>query len=744
MLIEGTPNYQDWVPRQNCELLLELAEKTLKEPRKQWFKTNIMEGTAAEGPMLHEIGVTKNDFQDPKKMAKLMADNTKDNAANLSVIIKMLNLRAIAQIPRGLEPDAEVYGTAPIFMKGFFVHSKGKPRYVTNYASKTNRVIGEEYGLLPEWLEDATNRKRWEGCKGRPSFNFFMEREDTTLGYTTRRDLASQALAFGVDGKFTCDDISGSYYQIRQRKERLPYQMKVLHAKPVGSFPAKTLSFLLMTREMGDASACAVGNADTGTKILLAEEHAKSNAPGVKYRYKWDELVKPSAYGLKDYLPIEYHREILKKNPLKKRNRNEFMHNSDEAFVQFRFGKRISAVTHFQDDIRAGVLGSTEDPAALCRHVHYFFDEIDVALSTEPQSPKKITIFCGTKFRGPFMGFAEEKWARYSLVVDRLLNNEESTGAEIMQAGGILANTGCLFPWAKPYFSVFSHHVGKIIRVAIESKNHEQLKRQWNKLLETSFPIDPRVKRAVKKGWFSVKGKEIHARRFALCAGDARYRVSIDACPLSPGMVSYQSLRSFGADWRNSTIMTRPAWKKPISSTGFEVAASALAMDVVPVLKRVHTDEWPTIIVVDQDNFGAITALHPSKPKFRGDYLAPNMLIQELCRKRKIVLVPKYCGTKVIPADVPSRFLAKNAHDQLVSRLAKAVLLPLCARLPERAVVRIFEFFREVRKAEVVFDFILILKVYFVIVFSAPPIEMIPDEVIRRIGNKIQKLEKRY
>ena len=191
--------------------------------------------------------------------------------------------------------------------------------------------------------------------------------------------------------------------------------------------------------------------------------------------------------------------------------------------------------------------------------------------------------------------------------------------------------------------------------------------------------------------------------------------------------------------------MNRPAWKKAISSTGFEVAASALSMEVLPVLKREHTDEWPTIIEVDQDNFGAITALHPSKPKFRGDYLAPNMLIQEWCQKRNIVLVPKYCGTKVIPADVPSRFLAKDAHDQLVSRLATAVLLPLCARLPKRAVVRIFEFFREVRKAEVEFDFNFDFgKVYLVIVFSAPPIEMIPDEVIRRVGNKIQKLEKRY
>ena len=64
-----------------------------------------------------------------------------------------------------------------------------------------------------------------------------------------------------------------------------------------------------------------------------------------------------------------------------------------------------------------------------------------------------------------------------------------------------------------------------------------------------------------------------------------------------------------------------------------------------------------------------------------------------------------YSGTKIlwdegIPADVPSRFLAKNAHDQLVSRLATAVLLPLCDRLPKRAVVRIFEFYRDVRKTE--------------------------------------------
>ena len=47
-LIERTPEYRNWEPRQNCKLLKELAERTLSDPRRSGFIKNIMEGTAEE------------------------------------------------------------------------------------------------------------------------------------------------------------------------------------------------------------------------------------------------------------------------------------------------------------------------------------------------------------------------------------------------------------------------------------------------------------------------------------------------------------------------------------------------------------------------------------------------------------------------------------------------------------------------------------------------------------------------
>ena len=118
-----------------------------------------------------------------------------------------------------------------------------------------------------------------------------------------------------------------------------------------------------------------------------------------------------------------------------------------------------------------------------------------------------------------------------------------------------------------------------------------------------------------------------------MTAGDAKSErvISVDAEPDGIGIVKHDSYLCWGVklDMNKSRLTgTRPIFGS-ISSTGFETSGTALAVEVVPELTKVHTGEFPVVYRCYQANQGAERLIDPLNPKFRGDAFAANMLIQE-------------------------------------------------------------------------------------------------------------------
>ena len=123
---------------------------------------------------------------------------------------------------------------------------------------------------LENWAKNPTHMEEWIRNDGMLAYNSLISKEDSTLSYTSINDVAAYMLALGPEAYHVAEDISGAYYQMRQHRHKLAYQNKVVPL-PNG----EVANVHLMGRQMGDCHACAVGNHDTGTKMRLAETHAK-------------------------------------------------------------------------------------------------------------------------------------------------------------------------------------------------------------------------------------------------------------------------------------------------------------------------------------------------------------------------------------------------------------------------------------------------------------------------------------
>ena len=647
---------------------------------KTWFIDNVTIGHKPEGMTLKELGLTQRDFGNPLEMAKEASKDPRLAFEHLRVTAKMLKLGAIATV-ESEGGKMRVHGQDAFFVPSFLVFQKNKPRLVTDY-SKMAKVKREGNRALKKWLESAENRTRFKHSQGRISYNLLIPKNETTMSYIGLKDVASIILALGKGARLGLKDVSGSYHQIRQHPDRLPYQGKILFIPGVGGEEDKFLPFLLMGTEMGGASACAVGNLDTAIKLRLAEQRAEEEGSEARYRMSWKELIRPSAYGLKDFISADFWLEDIKEKHSKKRNKFDFHHLGGQRRTEYRYKSKIRLTLSFQDDMLSGEMASSS-PGALARHLeHFYTGEIRGVLSTDNRDPEKVAIFCGILIEDQKFTFPKDKWERFHQGVTTVVEKEIVTGQEVMSANGMLANTGILFPELKFFNAIYARHIGKLIQKSILARNSEHLKREWRILLRKRYRVDKKVKKAIKQGWETVKGRSVHVRNFVVLPGDATTELSVDVSPGGIGIVlhkkKWEEIESSGYKLGKSPIIEREPWGE-VASTSFELAGVAVATKMVPELMEAtpKEDEFEKIVRVWQDNSGAECALDPTSPKFKNSYLAPHWIVQSHCKSRRIILVPQYMGTKMIPADAPSRmdddgnFRTDLAIRMVWARLAK-------------------------------------------------------------------------
>ena len=621
------PLWKEWTPRCNTELLLQLNEEAEYSPeRKDWFKNQLLHGTLPSGPTLGSLGVKQKDLGDPvDPLRKRIQKDPIEGFAYLKVLFKMLKLGAIARIPEG---DTEIAGVSILSMPNFTIEQKGKSRLVTNYSERIRISKMALQGPLKEWIRSPGNRAEWNTHYGKLSYNSLIRKVDSTLSYLGVKDLAAMMLALGEGAWYVDLDISGAFYQILQALEKLAYQVKII---PLRNGFARVV---LMGREMGDANAPCVGNLDTGTPLLLAEVHAKKTKSKASYRYSREEVVPPSTYGLNDDPSPHDLRYMMKKQRRKKQNELGIMHHGGERFVEYRCREEIKTHIHFQDDALLGKLKiDLEKAIYLARHAYDFFeDKARKKLSTSDMIPSNHKIFCGLHIEGTTLGFAREKWEKYDRIIKQVTESEWATAAQIMTMNGVLANAASLFPLLKIALALIAHHFAVEIRTAIGAEKNFRLKLAWRKLLKKKYVVSKILKNAVSKYWNMFFGKRVHARNFVLTPGDATETdiYSTDADPRGIGIVCHYTGVNWGAilDPEKSVLINRAPWGK-VSSCSFETDGVLAMTRVVPDMKRIHKHEFRRIFRSYNDNEGTEIVVDPTNPKFRGDYLAAQMLLQK-------------------------------------------------------------------------------------------------------------------
>ena len=650
-LSKKLPLLEDWKPVQNVELLIDLTRKSeLSEEWKKWFIKQITIGSLPEGVTLGDLGVRQADIGDPVAPVRERMKDPAEGLAYLSTLLKMGVLGALARVPLG---QRTIDGHEIVTIPNFIVYNKDKPRDVANYAKRVKISRRAFETQLEDWAKNPIHMDEWIRNDGMLSFNSLINKNDKTLSYLSISDVAAYALALGPNAYHSAEDLSGSYYQMMQHRLKLAYQNKVVPLPNGG-----VVNVHLMGRQMGDSHACAVGNHDTGTKMRLAETHAKLTNSKARYQYSRDEVRPPTDYGLKSKLrPYDLKRfndELLRKE----QNLLKDMHYKGRRVREYRFLKHVRCHVHYQDDM---LTGRTENMEAtwLGRHVRYFFGEkIYNVLSTEQHDPAKIAIFCGIMINGVHFGFAEIKWTNYTQVVYDVTSRPYSTAGEIMRMNGILANTAILFPKLKIALALVAHHFAEIIRIIAGARTNARLKQAWKRLLKQQFVMHDELKKVVRESWDKIKGRTVHARQFVVMSGDARDEnvLSTDVAPDGLGIVDHSTGESWAAilDRKKCKLINRWPYGK-ISSTGFENCGVLVMTHVVAKINRIHVAEYPVIYRVYQDNTGAEAVCNPNNPLFKKDYLASAILIRERCEKLNIVLVPDRLDTKTIPADAPSR-----------------------------------------------------------------------------------------
>jgi len=642
----------------------------LSKEERDWFIKNVTQGVKVEGPTLLDIGATPENFTNPIAHARGLAKDHRGSILYLQTILKMFKLAALATLGEPWSKNTRVFGQKPIFVKSFIVENKEKPRLVTNYAEGTNLRLSEDNLDLQDWLQNPEHQERWDWCKGRPSYNTLIDKVESTLSYVDLRDNMAFHLAF-CEALFGLEDLKGSYYQIRQHESRVAFQMKPIHARAVDGLEMDEEVLPLMTREMGDGAACAVGNTDTGIKLKLFKQWCRETDKTVRTEYDSKEYERPERFGLVSKISEEVREEIVSELSRKKRNRNGFMHYRGEIFLRYRLGKSMPALLHFQDDIKIASLEEC-DPGRTLRHAYSFFKKANIELSTEYMEPMKSVVFCGLMNFGQMMSFEPEKWEKYRIIVEDFLERLTHSGAQLMALTGTLCHIAYVFTDCKAYVSVLTSHLGSLISLSTRQKGNMTLQGLWKRILKASYEIDGRIKRAVKEGWDLVYMTKVHARDFLITRDDAKDDISIDACPYGVGLVNHRSQQSYGGKWNDTAILKNRLTGDTVPSTCFEITGVAVGQETMDVLQRDYSnEEWSHIIALGEDNSGAVVALHPCHPKFRKDYVAANMLIQRVCKNRNFKLIPYYLNTDLIPADAPSRLYKSNARKDLIRRIAE-------------------------------------------------------------------------
>ena len=662
--------WDKWETPLNVPLLLSLTEKAdISVENKIWFRTHVTTGIPPKGPTLAELGVTQENFGDPMGPIQEMMKTPKGGFAYLKVLYKMLKVGALARLPKNC---VEIQGNPLITIPMFTITQKGKPRLVANFA-KLVKIDPEAAGeVLADWLKKPGNRQKWNRNLGELAYNSLIDKEEKTLSYADLADLAALKCGLGPGAFYMSADVSAAYYQMVQHQSKLPYQRKAVQL-PWG----EVLPLLLMGHEMGDAGACGKGNLDTLTKLFLAEADAKSSCPQAKYRLKYEDIVPPSAYDLKEHLLPYDLKRVREKLQSKKQNELACMHTRKDRFIEYRWGTGMMNFIAYQDDMELGRM-SQDEALALTTHFHDFCNRIRWRLSTKAEAPdQEGRTFCGIWTKGPLFGFAPEKWTVYGNVVDSVTLSETSSAGEILRLNGILANAAMLFPLLKIPLGLVSHHFAAQIRLAIGAKKNDRLKVAWRILLPQKFVVADVLKEAIRSYWGRIENSTVHARNFLVTAGDAKNErvISVDADPDGIGIVEHDSFQSWGIKLdRNTSRLTgtRENFGK-ISSTGFEASGTALAVDVIPELRKVHKGKFPAVYRCYQDNMGTERIMDPLSPKFRGDAFAANMLIQERSHERNFVLMPDRLDTKTIPADAPSRL--KNGKKKCMAELRRRRVL---------------------------------------------------------------------
>ncbi len=312
-LCDKLPFYTDWETRLNVTLLTSLTrDSDLTKKEKDWFLTQITTGSVASGPTLGDLKVTQEDFGEPYTAIERRVGEIKGAFEALKVLAKMGCLGAIARPPPS---PLCIHGNEPLVIPTFMVDSKGNPRQVSDYSARAFIRKCKAGGALTEWLKDPLNQAEWDRNGGRLSFNSLYSKDEKTLSYAGLEDLAALVLFLGINGRLSTHDISGAYYQMMQHWSKLAYQIKLL---PVGN--GRWIRVLLMTREMGCAHACAVGNTDTAIKIRLADTHAKRELGMDLYNMRIEDGHGPSEYGLRDVLRPYDEQRAVQKYTRKKQN----------------------------------------------------------------------------------------------------------------------------------------------------------------------------------------------------------------------------------------------------------------------------------------------------------------------------------------------------------------------------------------------------------------------------------------
>ena len=651
-LCDKLPFYTDWETRLNVTLLTSLTrDSDLTKEEKDWFLTQITTGSVASGPTLGDLKVTQEDFGEPYTAIERRVGETKGAFEALKVLAKMGCLGAIARPPPS---PLCIHGNEPLVIPTFMVDSKGNPRQVSDYSARAFIRKCKAGGALTEWLKDPLNQAEWDRNGGRLSFNSLYSKDEKTLSYAGLEDLAALVLFLGINGRLSTHDISGAYYQMMQHWSKLAYQIKLL---PVGN--GRWIRVLLMTREMGCAHACAVGNTDTAIKIRLADTHAKRELGLDLYNMRIEDGHGPSEYGLRDVLRPYDEQRAVQKYTRKKQNVNSFMHYKGVQLRQYRFGETIRAWHHYQDDF---ALGHLTLGLMLAAHVFNFFELIHCKLSTVMKAPSETTVICGVQVCRLHFSYERKKWENYREIIDRVVVPPTCSGEDIMVMNGILANTAILFPFLKIALAVASHHFAEQIREKASAKEGFALRNAWKKLKETRYRVDKVVKNCVMRYWNQAVHKRVHAKRFVMCSGDAHkdYRWSTDACPTGVGVVCHTTWNSWGRTLpRTDPMITTEPWGEVCSST-FEARGMGILLDLAPNLKDRTRGDEEVLIRVYQDNEGAETQYDHLNPKLSGDGLATAIYIMERCREKNITLFTDRLSTHIIPADATSRMTCKK------------------------------------------------------------------------------------